>query len=70
MSSGNPGPSSQTLICVIWLLLSNMISTKDLLNFDALPIKFLNPYVSSAFLLTVGSYLLFFDLIEKFLYPK
>ena len=66
-SSGKPGPSSQTLILVTLLLLSNFISTKDLLNFDAFPIKFLNPYVSSAFLLTVGSYLLFSDLIEKFL---
>ena len=61
ISSGKPGPSSQTLISVIFLLLYNFTSTKDLLNFDAFPIKFLNPYVSSTFLLTVKSYLLFSD---------
>ena len=43
MSSEKPGPSSQTLIKVAFLSLSIFISTSDLLNFDALPIKFLNP---------------------------
>ena len=43
ISSGNPGPSSLILICILWLLLIRTISTALFENFTALPIKFLRP---------------------------